>query len=71
MSEFRITAESFGGNCPNNWEEIADYLNNIIDSTPDIIDELGDLTDDGRQFLEKLWEDYCMGNLPNAPEAEF
>ena len=55
-----ITMDSFGSDCPANWEEIADFLNNLID-------ERG-IYDD-RDELDQLWEDYCNGDIPNAPEA--
>jgi hypothetical protein len=59
--------DSFGQECPANWEEIANYLNNIIDSM-DITDpDTGDITLDGREALVDLWERYCAGDMPDAP----
>jgi hypothetical protein len=59
--------DSFGQECPANWEEIANYLNNIIDSM-DITDpDTGDITLDGREALADLWERYCAGDMPDAP----
>ena len=54
----RITVESFGGNLPRNWEEIADFLNNLIE-------EKGD---NSKLAVEELWEDYCSGRIEDAPE---
>lgn len=55
-----ITVESFGSECPTNWEEIAAFLNNIID-------ERG-IADD-HSAVNDLWEDYWNGQLSDAPEA--
>lgn len=55
----RITVDSFGSNLPRNWEEIADFLNNLIE-------EKGD---DSKLAVEELWEDYCSGRIEDAPEA--
>ena len=65
-----ITADSFGDNCPNNWEEIAAYLNKIMDDTADKLGEdaqdweLHDLSND-------LWEKFCAGEIEGCPEPEF
>ena len=50
----KITVDSFGGNCPVNWEEIADYLNKRIEAGED---------------PEEVWERYCSGRYEDAPEA--
>lgn len=44
-----ITAESFGSDIPENWEEIADKLNHIID-------ERG-IADDA-DAINDLWDEY-------------
>jgi uncharacterized protein (DUF2236 family) len=68
FNEYHITMDSFGSDCPANWEEIADYLNAIIDNLPDITDpDTGNLTPDGREQIDTLWEQYCAGELPDAP----
>lgn len=54
-----FTVESFGANCPENWEEICDYLNEKIEDDTD--------SDD----MEVIWETYCNGGYADAPEAEF
>ncbi len=54
-----ITMDSFGSECPLNWEAIADALNEIID-------ERGILEDD--EACNELWEAFCRGKLENVPE---
>ena len=56
-----ITMDSFGSMLPDNWEEIAAYLNRIIE-------EQG--IDDDPDAVNQLWEDYCNGDIPGAPEAK-
>lgn len=56
-----ITMDSFGSECPSNWEEIADFLNAIIE-------ERG--IENDPEELDQLWEDYCNGDIPGAPEAK-
>ncbi len=56
-----ITMDSFGSECPENWEEIADFLNALIE-------ERGIENDPDE--LNRLWEDYCNGDIPGAPEAK-
>ena len=53
-----ITAESFGSDCPSNWEDIAGALNAIIDER--------NIADD-RDAVDALWESYCSGELANVP----
>lgn len=57
--KMKFDSESFGSNCPENWEEIIDYLNEKIEDGMD------------RDDLENIWETYCNGGYPDAPEAEF
>lgn len=52
----KFDADSFDSRCPENWEEIVDYLNSKI----------GEESDD----MEQIWEDYCSGRYPDAPEAQ-
>ena len=53
-----ITIESFGDEVPSNWEDIADYLN-------DIIRERG--IEDDHNAVNDLWEAYWHEELPDAP----
>ncbi len=55
----KFDGESFGSNCPSNWEEIVDYLNDKIEDGMD------------KDDLEDIWEAYCNGQYADAPEAEF
>lgn len=55
-----INVESFGSELPMNWEEIAAYLN-------DIIEERG-LTESSE--INELWEQYWNGDVPGAPIAK-
>ena len=64
--DYHISMDSFGDTCPTNWEEIADYLNGIIDDM-NITDEYGELTAEGREQIDALWEQYCAGELKGAP----
>lgn len=52
------TVDSFGGNCPENWEEIADALNEKVN-------KLGIYFD--RDAQDELWEEYWDGELPDTP----
>lgn len=61
----RITMESFGSECPMNWEEIANYLNDKIDELENTIEDEDELN----EALDQLWEDYCNGDMPDAPVA--
>lgn len=76
INDYRITAESFGDECPKNWEEIADYLNEKIEaalsSNPELYFEPGydasGLSAEGHDLLDKIWEDYCSDEYPDAPQ---
>jgi len=71
---YHVTADSFGADLPGNWEEIADYLNNLIDTTLENMDgafEPGHdntgLSADGHEALYDIWERYCAGEIEGAP----
>ena len=73
MKNFEITMDSFGSECPANWEEIADFLNDIINGW---IEELTIVDEDGAEELDEdtltervngLWETWCAGELEGAP----
>ena len=53
MKKFDV--DSFGNRCPENWEEIVDFLNSKLEDGDD---------------MEQIWEDYCSGRYPDAPEAQ-
>lgn len=69
MNNMHINMDSFGSDCPANWQEIANYLNECIDA---IIDSYGDdaeYSPDCRDEIANLWERYCNGELKDAPVA--
>ena len=71
MFDHHITIDSFGQMCPANWEEIASYLNNIIDGMEDdIVDEYGDLTFEGREKIDEIWQNYCNGTYDAVVKTE-
>lgn len=51
-----VNEDSFGSECPKNWEEIADYLNEKIDAGED---------------QEEVWEAYHNGNYSDAPVVKW
>lgn len=64
MNTYHITMDSFGTDCPENWEEIAENLNRQIDEalaaageTP----EYGELSDEGREIVDGIWERFAAG----------
>ncbi len=58
MNTNYITVDSFGSECPTNWEEIASALNSIIDDRG--------IADD-RDACDDLWETYFRGELEDVP----
>ena len=62
-----INMDSFGDYLPVNWKQIADSLNEIID-TMEVFDDYGQVTTEGRETIDNLWEQYCDGSLDNVPE---
>lgn len=58
---------SFGSNCPVNWEEIADFLNDLYEERTHGITD----TDQMNCISDQIWEDYCCGNIANVPEDIF
>lgn len=57
---YYVTADSFGEELPRNWEEIAEYLNNLID-------ERG--ISENNAECNELWDEYWKGNISGAPAA--
>lgn len=55
-----ITIESFGADVPENWEEIAEYLNNIIRDRG---------IENDHSEVNDLWEAYWQGEFADAPVA--
>ena len=73
-TDYHINMDSFGADCPANWEEIASFLNERIDAALDGKDDAFDpgydasgLSFEGHAIVDSIWEDYCNGNIPDAP----
>ena len=72
--DYHIDADSFGAVCPDNWEEVASFMNATIDeklgSDPDYFDDstYDGLSAEGREIVNDLWENYST--LPGAPAWE-
>lgn len=62
----KFTAESFGSNCPENWEDICNVLNSIGEAA---IREEED-EDIQRNILEIIWEKYSSGKLAGIVPEE-
>lgn len=62
MKSKLITAESFGSDIPSNWEEIAQYLNDIITNSSILFDD--------EDTSDLVWENYWNGCYPDAPKAK-
>ena len=60
--EKHVTVDSFGPDCPENWEEIADFLNRIIDEHEPLPDEREEY-----EWHCDLWETYWHGEIPGVP----
>jgi hypothetical protein len=60
-----FTGDSFGWNCPENFQEICDALNSIAE------EELGDEEDEDirREIINSIWERFCSGKLAGVPEG--
>lgn len=68
-----ITMDSFGEELPTNWEEIAAFLNNIIDDElrqENELPEYGELSPDGREIVDGIWEKFCAGEIEGCPAPE-
>lgn len=62
LEKFHLTVDSFGSDCPNNWQEIAAFLNAKIDErimaahlTPEELEE------EGRNIANDVWDDFGAG----------
>ena len=64
-AEEMFTGNSFGWNCPENFQEICDALNSIAE------EELGDEENDDirREIINSVWERFCSGELEGVPEG--
>ena len=77
LNPYHVTMDSFDqfDPWPTNWEEIADFLNTIIDSRIESMvaahDDFSDWLEIDQQrecheISEKVWEEYCAGDLDNV-----
>lgn len=62
LEKFHLTMDSFGDCCPNNWQEIAAFLNAKIDErimaahlTPEELEE------EGHNIANDVWDDFGAG----------
>jgi len=56
---YYVTENSFGSEIPENWGQIADYLNQIID-------ERG--VENDHNACNEIWEEFWQDNLNMTPE---
>lgn len=70
MNKYLVNEDSFGDNCPKNWEEIANFLNPII---RDEIEALGDDAEYYEQYEVscKIWDRFCEGEIEGCPDPIF
>lgn len=64
--QYHCNMDSFGQDCPMNWEDIAAALNAEIDKLP--------YNGDKNAFADAvadLWERYCAGELEGMPKPVF
>lgn len=63
--KFLITMDSFGAALPDNWQEIADYLNELLSE----LWEKSESKDDFKEAVEEVWDQYCNDLISGAPKA--
>ena len=61
FEKYRFTEDSFGSECPDNWEEVADYLNSKIAERFDELEKENADDDEYRYEADAIWENYCNG----------
>lgn len=59
-----ITHESFGSDCPKNWEEIAEYINDSIRYRLES-DDFNEC--DLSTIADSFWEAFWQGEFADAP----
>lgn len=62
---------TFGAYCPDNWREIADYLNDTARVCGVREDDGGELDLDEEYALDVIWERWSAGAYEDAPEPIF
>ena len=61
FEKYRITEDSFGSVCPENWQEIADYLNCKIAERFDELDRENADDNEYRCEADAIFGNYCAG----------
>lgn len=68
------SADAFGGLCPDNMEEVAEFLRHEVGRRADEYirkygpkDERDGWYDDLCDIYRNVWEDYCAEQLPGCP----
>ena len=61
FEKYRITEDSFGSVCPENWQEIADYLNDKIAQRFDELERDNADADEYRYEADAIFGNYCAG----------
>lgn len=70
----KITADSFGSDCPSNWEELADYMNGVAAMRLERLrnERQGEL--DPREesdVYDEVWEAFFDGEFADAPVIRY
>lgn len=64
FKDYEFTMDSFGADCPANWEEIADALNDLFEERSEGVDDPHELD----EINGDIWEKFCAGELANIPK---
>lgn len=74
--DWRFDAETFGPDCPENWEEIADFLNKkLIDGLEEKYNVNGceldlfwkTISDELDDMRNEVWDKFLNDEYPDAP----
>lgn len=71
FEKYRFTEDSFGSECPDNWEEIADYLNDKLKETFTELDKNNAEDHEYSCERDEIWEQYCCGIFSDIPADIF
>ena len=65
---YKVTMDTFADRCPANWEDVATYLENSLESALVAAGEdPSEYTPDGREIADGIWEKFCAGELQDCP----
>lgn len=59
FEKYRFTEDSFGSECPDNWEEITDLLNDRLRAAFEEFDANGADDYEYQEAADDIWEDFC------------